>query len=155
MKWRVILIVAIVILIMGGIFFAVIKHYNFLNINRPKPIDYSYRNQIRLEIINCSGIDKAGQRAQQFLRDLGFDVYAVQSGRRVLEHTVVIERLNPEMKNACEVAKALGKNKKLGFLPLNQKILPEIQKDLDSLLYLEVSVILGKDCPKFIPQEHP
>lgn len=149
MKLRIILIILVIIAILG-ISYGVIKHYNFFDINKPKPIDYAYRKSIRLEIINCSGIDKQGQRAQDYLRNIGFDVYGVRSGRHDIEHTTVIERINPEMKNALEIGQALSFTKKIWLLTGNKKILPEIQKDLDSLLYLEATLILGKDCEMFI-----
>ncbi|MBS4016043.1 MAG: LytR C-terminal domain-containing protein [Candidatus Latescibacteria bacterium] len=152
MKRRIILIIIVLVLILG-ISYAVIKHYNFFDINKPKPIDYSYRSNIRLEIINCSGINKQGQRAQDYLRSIGFDVYGIRSGARLIGQTTVIERINPDMKNAIEVSNALGFNKKIWVLPLKQQITPEVQKDLDSLLYLEVTLILGKDCEKFFPEE--
>lgn len=150
MKLRILLIFLITIFI-AVISYMVIKHYNFFDINKPKSIDYSYRNKIRLEVINCSGIDKQGQRAQQYLRSVGFDVYGVRSGKRDIEHTTIIERINPEMKNAREVSNAFSYKKKIAFLPLRKKIFPEVQKDLDSLLYIEATVILGKDCEKFLP----
>ncbi len=149
MRLRIAKIVVLVLIVLG-VSYLVVKHYNFFDINKPKPVDYSYRNQIRLEIINCSGIDKQGQRMQDYLRNIGFDVYGVRSGRRDIEHTTVIERVNPDMKNALEVNHALAFSKKVWLLPVNKKIEPEIQKDLDSLLYLEVTLILGKDSEMFL-----
>lgn len=109
--------------------------------------------QIRLEIINASGIDKQGKRALVHLRKLGFDVYGVKTAQKEVEKTTIVDHLDNNLRNAKFVAELLGKKKRVvSFIPWYQKIIPETSCDIDSMLYLEASVILGKDCQQFIPK---
>jgi hypothetical protein len=90
------------------------------------------------------------------LRSAGFDVYELRSGKRIIDKTTIVERVAPDLKNALAVGGAMVYFKKTKPIPIKTiKILPEIQKDLDSLLYLEVTVVLGKDCEMFLPQNKP
>lgn len=152
MKLKIILVVIISVILIGTAGFFIYKKYIF---DKTKEIDLIDRNKIRIEIINCSGMDKQASRTQDYLRELGFDVYGTNSGTRTIEKTTIIERINPDLTNAMAVSEVLAFNKKIGPFPINKKITPEIQKDLDSLLYLEVTVILGKDCEKFLPEPKP
>ncbi|MCX7784932.1 MAG: LytR C-terminal domain-containing protein [candidate division WOR-3 bacterium] len=117
---------------------------------KPKKIINSDFSKIRIEIINCSGIEKQARKTQDFLRNFGFDVYELRTGKQIIDRTTVIERVNPQLSNAMAVANIMSYQKKLGFLPISRKVLPEIQKDIDSLLYIEVTVVLGRDAEKFI-----
>ena len=144
------LIIFLIILILGGAGFIVVKRFRLFKHAPLLPID---RSKIQVEIINCSGGDKQGIRTQDFLRSVGFDVYEVKSGHRTIDKTTVIERINPELKNAEAVKAVMTNVAKQRFLPfIRKKIYPEVQKDIDSLLYLEVTVVLGKDCEKFLPK---
>lgn len=149
MKLRLLLIILLII-VLAGAGFVVVKRYKLF---KPAPPPLVDRTAIRIEIINCSGIDKQGNRTQDFLRSVGFDVYEVRSGKRILDKTTIIERIDPNLKNASAVRDAMVYLKKNRYLPIvTKKIYPETQKDLDSLLYLDVTVILGKDCDKFLPK---
>jgi hypothetical protein len=144
------LIIFLVVLIFAGAGFIIINHFKIFRPAKLIPID---RSKIRVEIINCSGVDKQGIRTQDFLRSLGFDVYEVQSGHRTIDKTTVIERVDPEQNNAEAVKTVMINIKKPRFIPfITKRTYPEIQKDIDSLLYLEVTVVLGKDCEKFLPK---
>jgi hypothetical protein len=146
------LIILLVIIVLAGAGFFVMKYTKLFKHAHPPTID---RSQIRVEIINCSGIDKAGTRTQELLRAAGFDVYEVLSGRRMIDKTTIIERINPKLDNAQAVKEVLVYSKKPRVIPLNiltKKIYPEVQKDIDSLLYIEVTVVLGKDCESFLPK---
>lgn len=117
---------------------------------KPKPIE---PNQIRLEIINASGIDKAGKRAMAYLRRIGFDVYELKTGLKEIEKTTIVDRVNPDMRNAKTTALFLAQRRRvIFFIPWYREIMPVITCDIDSTIYLEVSVILGKDCQQFIPK---
>lgn len=130
--------------------FIAIKHFKLFKTAPMISID---RSKIRIEIINCSGFDGKGTQTQDYLRSFGFDVYEVRTGKRIIDKTTIIERTAPDLKNAHEVGAAMVYLKKPKLLPImTQKIYPEVQKDIDSLLYLEVTVILGKDCERFLPK---
>lgn len=147
---RIIIIIIIAVIIIGGAGYIGMKRFKLGKSKSALLID---RSKIRIEIINCSGIDKQGIRTQDFLRSLGFDVYEVRSGKRTVDETTIIERLAPNLQNAIAVSEAMVYLKKSRPLPIKtKKIFPEVQKDIDSLLYLEVTVVLGKDCDKFLPK---
>ncbi|MEO0093716.1 MAG: LytR C-terminal domain-containing protein [candidate division WOR-3 bacterium] len=120
---------------------------------KPKPIAIE-PGQIRLEIINASGIDRQGKRAMAYLRKIGFDVYGVRNAQKEIERTTIVDRLDKDMKYAKATAEFFKQKRRIiFFLPQYREIMPVISCDLDSTLYLEVSVILGKDCQLFIPKD--
>jgi hypothetical protein len=109
--------------------------------------------QIRLEIINASGIDKQGRATMEFLRKIGFDVYGIRTAQKEIEKTTIVDRVDSSMKNAKAAAKLLAKKKKVVFfMPWYKEIMPVIALDIDSTLYLEATIILGKDYQQFIPK---
>ncbi|MEO0076710.1 MAG: LytR C-terminal domain-containing protein [candidate division WOR-3 bacterium] len=149
MKRIVLLVVIIVIILIIGVFFY-LQPFRTDKHQFNQKVD---RSKIRIEIINCSGVDKQGIQACDFLRSLGFDVYEVRSGQRLLDKTTIIERVAPDLHNAYAVSEVLYYLKKNKVFPVKtKKVFPEIQKDIDSLLYLEVTIVLGKDCEKFLPK---
>ncbi len=121
---------------------------------KPKPKPPAIEpGQIRLEIINASGIDKQGKRAMDYLRKIGFDVYGTKTAKKEIEKTTILDRVDTDLKNAKTTAELLAIRKKtIFFLPWTKEILPAIDCDIDSTLYLEVTVVLGKDCQMFIPK---
>lgn len=149
MKLR-LLIIFLIIVLLGGVAFILRKHFKVGTKQQIVMID---RSKIRIEIINCSGIDGQGTRTQDILRSVGFDVYEVRSGKRDVDKTTIVERVDPNLSNARAVSEAMVYYQKTKPLPIKTiKITPEVQKDIDSLLYLEVTVVLGKDCEKFLPK---
>lgn len=128
-----------------------LRHVPILK-SKPKPPAIE-PGQIRLEIINASGIDKQGKRAMDYLRKIGFDVYGVKTGMKEIEQTTILDRVDIGMKNAKTTAELLAiKKKVIFFLPWSKELMPAIDCDIDSTLYLEVTVVLGKDCQQFIPR---
>ncbi len=147
------LIISFCLIILAGIGLFLKNHFQW---GKPKPAPTIDRSKIRVEIINCSGLDKQATRAQEFLRDVGFDVYELRSGKRVIDKTTIVERVAPDLKNAHAVSEAMACYKKSKPIPIRTiKIIPEVQKDLDSLLYVEVTLVLGKDCETFLPKINP
>jgi len=126
----------------------------FIPIFKPKPKPKTIEpNQIRLEVINASGIDKAGKRAMTYLRKIGFDVYAIKTGQKEIEKTTIVDRVDSDMKNAKIIAQSLAQRRRIiFFLPWYRELMPVTTCDIDSTLYLEASIILGKDCEQFIPK---
>ncbi|MCX8015568.1 MAG: LytR C-terminal domain-containing protein [candidate division WOR-3 bacterium] len=148
MKKIIAIILIVIIILIAGFFYL-----NHLRRCKYQPRSEIDRSKIRIEVINCSGVDKQGMRACDYLRSVGFDVYEVRASNRLLDKTTVIERVAPDLHNAYAVSEVLYYLKKSRPIPIKTlKILPEIQKDIDSSLYLEVTVVLGKDCEKFLPK---
>ncbi|MCS7257798.1 MAG: LytR C-terminal domain-containing protein [candidate division WOR-3 bacterium] len=146
------LLLVLLIFLMGIISWILINHYGFFSLN-PQPVDYNKRSKIRVEIINCSGKQEISTKAQKYLRILGFDVYDIRNAKRVIDKTTVIERVDPNLSNASEIANALSVSKKVSLFSLHKKIAPEIKLHLDSTLYLEATVVLGKDAAIFFADQ--
>jgi len=108
--------------------------------------------KIKVEIINCAGNYQIGKPVLEYLRQLGFNVYDVSYDKDTLPKTIVVERTDQDMKNAQILAKAIMQKKKRGFLRLETKIMPEIKKDIDSALFIDASLILGKDFSVYFPE---
>ena len=144
------LIVVVLLLMLATIGYVIFKHTKLF---KPKNVLAVDRGKIRVEIINCSGVDGEGAHAQDVLRLSGFDVYEVRSGTRTIDKTTAIEHTDPNLSNAKEISIAMSYVKKSKPVPIFTKVVaPEIQKDIDSLLYLDVTVVLGKDCSKYLPK---
>lgn len=144
------LIIMVSLFVLATIGYVIFRHTKLF---KPKNILAVDHSKIRVEIINCSGVDGEGIQVQDFLRSLGFDVYEVRSGTRTIDKTTAIEHTDPNLSNAKEISTAMSYIQKSKPVPIIKKvILPEIQKDIDSLLYLDVTVVLGKDCSKYLPK---
>ncbi len=98
--------------------------------------DSSYR-QIRVEVLNASGVRDLARKTTMFLRDLGFDVvYYGNYPKGTVEHTVIVDRVSPDYANARVLQKILG-------VPIL-----DYERDPDKLL--EVSLVLGKDYEQYL-----
>lgn len=87
---------------------------------------------IQLDVMNGTGETKLAQRLTDFLRGRGFDVVEMGNYAGDLENTLVIDRTG-RREAAVRVARSLG-------VP-EEKVIQKI----DSTLYLDVSVYIGKD----------
>ncbi|NNE43670.1 MAG: LytR C-terminal domain-containing protein [Gemmatimonadetes bacterium] len=98
---------------------------------RPGPPDGPAGNPIRVEVLNGSGVYRAGQGLAERLREYGFDVVDIRNAdRRDYEETLVLDRVGmPQY--ADVVAGKLG--------------LESAQEQRNGDLLLEVTVILGRD----------
>ncbi len=144
------LIVVVLLLVLATIGFVILKHTVLAKPKITPTLDHS---KIRVEIINCSGVDGEGTHVQDFLRTAGFDVYEVRSGTRTIDITTIIEHIDPNLSNAKTISTVMSYIKISRPIPIFKKVvIPEIQKDIDSLLYLDVTVVLGKDCIKYLPK---
>ena len=145
-----VLIVVILLLVLAAIGYVILKHTVLV---KPKIIPTLDHSKIRVEIINCSGVDGEGTHVRDFLRTAGFDVYEVRSGTRTIDLTTIIEHIDPHLSNAKTISTVMSYIKISRPIPVFKKVVvPEIQKDIDSLLYLDVTVVLGKDCSKYLPK---
>lgn len=94
--------------------------------------------RVRVEVLNGGGLEGAARRATEQLRDAGFDVVLTGNADDFgQDSSVVYARMgNPEWAEA--VAKALG--------------IPNVESRPDTNLYVDVSVVLGRD---WVGAEHP
>ncbi len=88
---------------------------------------------IQLDVLNGSGQPKLAQRMTDFLRARGFDVVEMGNYRsNDVEATLVLDRAG-NMDAAKQVAMALGVSAE------------RVRQQIDKSLYLDVSVVIGKD----------
>ncbi len=99
---------------------------------------YRKNSNMRVEVLNGCGVNRLGIKAANTLRKRGFNVVKIgDTLRDDFEETVVLERSDENMKNAKYFANQIGcKN---------------IGKDIDAALFLEITIIIGKDYRKVFP----
>jgi hypothetical protein len=96
---------------------------------------------VRVEVLNGSGVFRAGQRAAEELREGGFDVVDIRNADRSdYQETLVLDRVGVP-RHARAVARKLG-------------VKSTTQQKNDELL-LEVTVILGRDVALELEGEMP
>ena len=96
------------------------------------------RARIRVQVRNGSGIPGAAAEVTEYLRDAGFDVVDFGNAEEFDEaRTVVIDRVGAPAR-AREVAGALQ------GVPIRSAI--------DTTLYLDVTVLVGRDAPGLLSQ---
>lgn len=92
---------------------------------------------IQVEVLNGCGVTRLARRFADYLRKLNFDVVNIGNYKSYdVDKTIVIDRRSMEMRYALKVAQALGVQ--------DNCVLAILNKDL----YLDVSVIIGKDYKK-------
>jgi hypothetical protein len=96
---------------------------------------YEKNANLRLEVLNGCGVDRLALRVTNLLRKRGFNVVKIGDTRdQDFDETVVLERGQDNMANAKYFAKQFGcKN---------------VDKDIDQALYIDITVIIGKDYKK-------
>jgi hypothetical protein len=88
---------------------------------------------IQLDVLNGAGQPKLAQRVTDYLRARGFDVVEMGNySTNDVEATMVLDRAG-NLDAAKQVASALGVSEE------------QVHQKIDRSLYLDVSVILGKD----------
>lgn len=89
------------------------------------------RPRIRVEVLNAAGVPRLAQRATERLRDSGFDVVHYGNARGFHpDSSLVLDRIG-QLSSAQAVARSIG--------------ISRVRARPDSTLYLEVTVILGRD----------
>jgi len=93
---------------------------------------------MRIEVLNGCGENRLAIKVANILRKQGFNVVRIGDAHKTdFGETVVIERDDENMENAQYVACRIGcKN---------------IGKDIDAALFLEVTIIIGRDYEKIFP----
>lgn len=124
----------ILILLVTGFLISMIIMYT-----REDPEEiYKKNTSIRVEVLNGCGVDRLALKVANILRKRGFNVMKIgNASHESFDESVIIERIDENMKNAHYVAKRIGcKN---------------IGKDIDPALYIEITLIVGKDYRKLFP----
>lgn len=93
---------------------------------------------ILLDIVNASGKNGAGRSTMTYLRERGFDVVEISTGTELAARTMVIDRMG-DRQSALKVAKVLGVSDSM------------VVSQIDSMLFVRASVILGKDLLMLTP----
>jgi len=95
---------------------------------------------MRVEVINGCGVNELAYKVSFFLREKGFDVVDISNvtGSKV-ERTIIIERVDKGMKNAKVLGRAIGCS--------------NMTTMLDSTLFLEATLLLGKDYEGYFNKE--
>jgi len=100
--------------------------------------------RVRVEVLNGGGFAGAAREATETLRGLGFDVvYFGNAGSFDRDSSVVLDRMGA-LGRARDVADALG--------------IRNLRSEPDSNLYLDVTVVLGRDwqpAPAWEPEAGP
>jgi len=96
---------------------------------------YRENSNIRVEVLNGCGVNRLALKVTNLLRKQGFNVVTIgNTDEANFEETVVLERSDESMANARYFAQRIGCH--------------NIGKDIDPAMYLEVTVIIGKDYEK-------
>jgi len=97
------------------------------------------RKYVRVEILNGSGIASAGKKTADYLRERQNDVICISDAPcDTIERTLVVERTKKNRVHAKKIASQL-KSKNIFCV-------------IDSSLYVDVTVIVGKDYNKYIKE---
>jgi hypothetical protein len=100
----------------------------------PEPLPAAPSERIRVEVLNASGIPGHAARGRTHLRDRGFDVVHIGNARGFgADSSVVLDRVG-RMELARSVADAAG--------------IPRVRASPDANLYVDVTVVLGRDWPE-------
>jgi hypothetical protein len=96
------------------------------------------RSVIQVEVVNASGRSGAGRQVMEFLRQRGFDVVEIGNDTSRPRRSSVIDRVG-DRTSARKVAQSLGIADSL------------ITTDLDSMRFLQSSIIIGADLDNLEP----
>jgi hypothetical protein len=106
---------------------------------QPETVQGGKAHTIQLDVLNGSGVPKLSQRFTDYLRARGFDVVEMGNYKESgVDYTRVIDRTGQSVA-AQQVAEALGVPKE------------RVVQQIDRNLYLDVSVVIGKDYKSLKP----
>ena len=100
------------------------------------------RMVIQVDVVNASNVRRAGKRVMEFLRERGFDVVELSTATELADSSMVIDRLG-DRTSALKVATVLGIADSM------------VVSNLDSMLFVRASVIVGKDLRSLEPIAEP
>lgn len=139
-KGRAVLVFAVVLLV-GVLVGSAISQWRGAPVVRlPQGVRGRVSGRVRVEVLNAGGYAGAAREATGALRELGFDVvFFGNAGTFDRDSSVVLDRMG-SLERARSVADALG--------------IRNVRSEPDSNLYLDVSVVLGRDWhPPRAPEE--
>lgn len=140
------------LLILGFIGYAVQKSWPNWVVSEVRPKPTLNWGDVRIKVLNASGVLSAGRDVADSLSRAGFDVYGDSNYYEIIPRTRIIDRRDPQMKYAREIQNAVFvPARKLGPLTIHPRVQPEIGCEIDSLLYLECTVVLGSNYRTFFP----
>lgn len=100
------------------------------------------RMVIQVDVVNASNVRGAGRKTLEYLRERGFDVVELSTAPQAVDSSMVIDRLG-DRTSALKVASVLGIADSM------------VISDLDSMLFVRASVVLGKDLRTLEPFIEP
>ncbi|HIE05438.1 MAG TPA: LytR family transcriptional regulator [bacterium (Candidatus Stahlbacteria)] len=100
--------------------------------------DLYENSKLRVEVLNGCGVDNLAMIISDKIRKLGFDVVETGDASNFeFKETVIIDRTDKNLKNAKRIGSVIGCRK--------------FGRDIDSTLYIDVTVLLGKDYERYFP----
>ncbi len=108
-------------------------------LTRENPDEIFRRNSdLRIEVLNGCGVERLAVRVTDVLREQGFNVVSIGSTRcDSFPESVVIDRVSDTMEKARYMARRIGCR--------------NVGKDIDPALYVDVTLIVGRDYLKLFP----
>ena len=140
------------LLILGFIGYAVLKSWPNWIVSEARPKPALNWGDVRVKVLNASGVLSAGRDVADSLSRAGFDVYGDSNDYEIRPRTRIVDRRDPEMKYAREIRNAvLVTARKIGPFTIQPRVEPEIGCEIDSVLLLECTVVLGTNYRTFFP----
>jgi hypothetical protein len=140
------------LLVLGFVGYAALTSYRNWIVPEARPKPTLNWGDVRIKVLNASGVLNAGRDVADSLSRDGFDVYGDDNNYEIRPRTRIVDRRDPGMKYAREIRNAVFvPARKLGPLTIHPRVQPEIGCEIDSLLYLECTVVLGGNYRTFFP----
>lgn len=137
-------------LLLAFIVVVVITSYRNWVQDDAKPARTMDPHKVRLKILNASGMGWVGDEVRDSLRAAGYDVEGVDLSDEIERRTRIIDRVDPKMSFAREIRNLeTVPGKHLWFLRVKSGKQPEIECRIDSLLFVDATVLLGRDVQTF------
>jgi calcineurin-like phosphoesterase len=96
------------------------------------------KNNLRVEVLNATGVKRLAQKVTARLREMGFDVIRYGNHDMELNETCIFDRKYPDLRAGKLLAKEIG-NPKVYF-----------EADPDDLV--DITIIIGKDYKKYFSE---
>jgi hypothetical protein len=130
---------ALVVLIAVLVLFFVASFVYRLAREIPEAVEESVPAGIRVEVLNGSGRNRVARKVAAVLREKGFDVVNIDNAESSdFAKTVVVDRVSGDMRYAGLLARVIGCD--------------DVVAQPDPSLFLEVTVIVGRDWAKLFPE---
>jgi len=140
------------LLVLGFIGYAVMTSWRNWIVTEPRPKPTVNWGDVRVKVLNASGVLSAGRDVAEFMTRAGFDVDGDSNHYEIVPRTSIIDRRDPQTRFAREIRNAvLVPGRKLGPFTVQPRLAPEVGAAIDSLLYLECTVVLGINYRTFFP----